>query len=77
MERVHALVAVFEICITFTLRLHLEAAGTDFGVSRGIAVECPWSFAYVEDELVIFTNRDFRGHFLFGPLVEADALEII
>ena len=77
MERVNALVAVFEVRITFTLRLHLKAAGTDLGVPRGIAVERPWSFAYVEDELVIFTNRDFRGHFLFDPLVEADALEVV
>ena len=77
MERVNALIAMLEVRITAMLGLHLEAAGQDLGVPRGIVVERPWSFAYVEDKLVIFANGDFRGHFLFDPLVEADALEIV
>ena len=68
---------MFEVRISTMLRLHFEAAGRHIGIPIGIVVERPRSAANIKDKLIVFANSDFRGHFLFGPLVKADALQIV
>ena len=65
-----------KVRISTMLCLHLEAAGQYLGVPLGVVVKRPWFAANVKDELIIFSDVDLRGHVLFDPLVEADALQV-
>ena len=77
MERIRALIASPKVCVASAFGLHLEAAWVDLGVAGGIAIKQPRLATNIKDKGITLTQSNLTGHFLIGPLVIANRLQII